>query len=229
MELKTQNEAEHIRKMTVEMATLVEEAVGASIRAFLNFDSQKAREVVEKDGEINTLEMKIDKAIFECLALKAPVAGDLRLLFSMQKVNKDLERIGDHAVNIAQAAINCNGFGKPVCGPDIKVMVSITRGMLSDAISCFVGGDIQMALKVMERDDQVDELNRSMTREVIDMAKQDIATIEAALELFRVIKNLERIADLATNIAEDVIFQARARDVKHHHMENLPPEDALRP
>ena len=143
----------------------------------------------------------------------------------MQKVNKDLERIGDHAVNIAQAAINCNGFGKPVCGPDIKVMVSITQGMLSDAISCFVDGDVRMALKVMERDDQVDELNRSMTREVIDMAKQDIATIEAALELLRVSRNLERIADLATNIAEDVIFQARARDVKHHHMENLPPED----
>ena len=165
--------------------------------------------------------MQIDKAVFECLALKAPVASDLRLLFSMQKMNKDLERIGDHAVNIAQAAINCSGFGKPVACPDIKVMASITQSMLSDAVTCFVQADSPLALKVLENDDQVDDLNRAMTREVIEMAKKDITSIDAALELLRVSKNLERIADLSTNIAEDVIFQAQARDVKHHHMENM--------
>ena len=180
---------------------------------------KKGQEVVGNDGEINTLEMEIDKAVFECLALKAPVASDLRLLFSMQKMNKDLERIGDHAVNIAQAAINCCNFGKPVVGPDIKVMASITQAMLSDALTCFMQSDTQLALKILEHDDQVDELNRAMTREVIDMAKKDIASIEAALELLRVSKNLERIADLSTNIAEDVIFQAQARDVKHRHGE----------
>jgi phosphate transport system protein len=220
MELLARKEIENIRKMTIAMATLAEEAARAAIRAFLARDSKMGQEVVGKDGEINILEMEIDKAVFECLALKAPVASDLRLLFSMQKMNKDLERIGDHAVNIAQAAINCSGFGKFVYGPDIKVMASITQCMLSDAVTCFIQADTQLALKVLENDDQVDELNRAMTREVIDMAKKDIASIEAALELLRVSKNLERISDLSTNIAEDVIFQAKAQDVKHHHMED---------
>ena len=221
MEIHTRKAAENVRKKTIRMADLVKEAVGSASGAFLDFDPQKAREVVEKDDEINTIEMEIDKAIFECLALKAPVAGDLRLLFSMQKVNKDLERIGDHAVNIAQAAIKCCSYEKPVSSPDIKVMVSITRHMLADAITCFIEEDIHRALKVLERDDQVDELNHHMKREVIDLTKKDTASIEVAIELLRVSSNLERIADLTTNIAEDVIFQAKARDIKHHHMENL--------
>jgi phosphate transport system protein len=221
MELQARKETEQIRKMTIAIATLAEEAVRSAIRAFLTLDAETGREVVVKDGEINKLEMEIDKAVFECLALKSPVAGDLRQLFSMQKMNKDLERIGDHAVNIAQAAINCSGFGRPVIGSDIRVMAGITQGMLSDAVTSFVHGDVQMALKVLEHDNQVDELNRAMTREVINMAKKDITSIETALELLRVSKNLERIADLSTNIAEDVIFQAQARDVKHHHAENL--------
>ena len=96
-------------------------------------------------------------------------------------------------------------------------MSSVTRGMLSDAINCFIKTDTQLALKVLERDDQVDELNRSMSREVINMVKKDVASVEACLELLRVSKNLERIADLSTNISEDVIFHANAKDVKHHH------------
>ena len=219
MELQARKEIENIRKLMIQMATLIEEAVRMSINAFLSLDSKKGAEVVQKDGNINSLEMVIDKAVFECLALKAPVASDLRMLFSMQSMNKDLERIGDHAVNIAQAAINCCGFGKPVCGVDIKTMSSITQSMFSDAVTCFVKVDTQLALKVLEHDDQVDELNRAMTREVIQMAKADITSIESALELLRVSKNLERIADLSTNIAEDVIFHAQARDIKHHHME----------
>ncbi len=221
MELLAGKESEQIRQMTIKMLTLAEEAVRNAIRAFLHLDSKMGQEVVGNDGAINTLEMEIDKAVFECMALKAPVANDLRLLFSMQKINKDLERIGDHAVNIAQAAINCAGFGKSVVVPDIEVMASITQGMLSDALTCFVDTNTQMALKVLEQDDQVDELNRSMTREVINLAKKDIASIESTLELLRVSKNLERIADLSTNIAEDVIFQAQALDIKHHHGENL--------
>jgi phosphate transport system protein len=219
MELQARKEIEHIRTMTIGMATLAEEAVHAAIGAFLARDAKKGREVVGKDGAINALEMEIDKAVFECLALKAPVASDLRLLFSMQKMNKDLERIGDHAVNIAQSAINCSGFGKLIASPDIKVMAAITQCMFSDSVTCFIQADTQLALKVLENDDQVDDLNRAMTREVIDMAQKDITSIETALELLRVSKNLERIADLATNIAEDVIFQAQARDVKHHHMD----------
>jgi len=133
----------------------------------------------------------------------------------MMKINKDLERIGDHAVNIAQSAMNCIGFARPMNGPDIQLMASMTERMLSDAINCFVNNDTQLALSVLEHDDLVDDLNRAMSREVIDVVKRDVATVEAALELLRVSKNLERIADLSTNIAEDVIFHAKAKDVKH--------------
>lgn len=218
MELKIGKETDFIKKMVVEMATLTEESVRDAIDAFLNCSSEKAKLVIERDAEINSMEIAIDKEIFECLALKAPVAGDLRLLFSMQKINKDLERIGDHAVNIAQAASNCQGFGKSLTGPDIKIMANATSKMLSDAITCFIDNDTQLALSILEHDDQVDELNRTMSREVINLVKKDVTTVESALELLRVSKNLERIADLTTNIAEDVIFHAKATDVKHKHL-----------
>ena len=170
-----------------------------------------------RTAAIDALEMEIDREVFECQALKAPVAGDLRHLFSMAKMNKDLERIGDHAVNIAQAAINCSGFGKPAFGPDITTMSLIAEDMLSDAITSFVKEDPTLARKVLGQDDLVDDLNGAMSREVVTIVQKNSASIEVALELLRVSKNLERIADLATNIAEDAIFQAQGVDVKHRH------------
>lgn len=217
MERRVAKEIEHIRENVITMATKCEEAVSLAIQAFLSFDVEKAKDVIAHDGDINNLEMEIDKAIFECFALQAPVASDLRFLFSMQKMNKDLERIGDHAVNIAEAAINCHEYCHPINTPDIQTMSKMTMQMLSDAITCFVKDNAQLALKVMEHDEQVDELNRVMTRTVISMVRADTTTIETALELLRVSKNLERIADLSTNVAEDVIFHAQAKDVKHHH------------
>ena len=216
MELQVGKEIEHIREYAIRMATLAEEAVRASTEAFLILDTEKAKNVIINDRNINELELLIDKSVFECLALKAPVAVDLRFLFSIQKMNKDLERIGDHAVNIAQAAINCSICGNAVINPDIQLMVRLTNEMFSNAVTSFIKADSKLALKVMEQDDQIDELNRLMTREVIDTVKKDINTVDAALELLRVSKNLERIADLSTNIAEVVIFHSQAKDVKHH-------------
>lgn len=215
MILQLGKEIDHIRAMIIEMATLVEEAVRNANEAFLKLNIELAHSVIYKDSEINSMELKIDKEVFECLALKAPVASDLRFLFAIQKINKDLERIGDHAVNIAQSAINCNNLQQPMVGPDIEFMVSCTINMLSDSINSIVKLDTQLALKVLEQDDQVDNLNKSITREVIKMVKKNAASVEGALELLRVSKNLERIADLSTNISEDVIFHANAKDIKH--------------
>jgi phosphate transport system protein len=218
MLLRASKEVEHIKTMVIRMATLSEESVRDSINGFLNLDMELAQRAIARDSEINQAEMDIDKEVFQCLALKAPVAGDLRLLFSIQKINKDLERIGDHAVNISQAAINCFGFGKQLVSPQIRLMSTLTITMLSDAITCFSITDSQLALNVLEHDDQVDDLNRAMTREVITLVKQDVTSIETSLELLRVSKNLERIADLSTNIAEDVIFHIKALDVKHKNI-----------
>jgi phosphate transport system protein len=218
MLLHASKEVEHIKTMVIRMATLAEESVRDSINGFLNLDIEVAQKAISRDSEINQAEMDIDKEVFKCLALKAPVAGDLRFLFSIQKINKDLERIGDHAVNISQAAINCFGFGKKIESAQIRLMSSLTITMLSDAITCFSKTDPQLALNVLEHDDQVDDLNRAMTREVITLVKQDVTSIETSLELLRVSKNLERIADLSTNIAEDVIFHIKALDIKHKNI-----------
>jgi phosphate transport system protein len=205
-----------IRATVIEMGTLVEEAVSRATASFLERSVDKARQVVEGDGRINALEIAIDKAVFEFLALHQPVAGDLRFIFIVQKMNKDLERLGDHAVNIAQATMSCATIERPMPVGQVPTMSSMARQMLRDSLTSFIDGDPQLALTVLEQDDQVDAINRSMTRETIEMVKKGVAGIEAALELIKVVKNLERIADLATNIAEDVIFYTQARDVKHH-------------
>jgi len=219
MERQIYRELEHIREMIITMGTLAEEAVLHSTRAFFNRDGDLAQSVIGRDHEVNSLEMQVDKAIFEFIALKQPVAADLRFLFSVQKMNKDLERIGDHAVNIAQSAVACLSYGNPVQPQQLQPMTDMTRQMLNEAMTSFIASDAQLALKILEQDDQVDSLNGSITRDVIDMVKKDRLTIEYSFEIIRVSKNLERVADLSTNIAEDVIFHAKARDVKHQHGE----------
>jgi phosphate transport system protein len=216
MERHADKEIEAIRETIIRMGTLAEESVVHSTEAFLKRDIPLAQNVIQRDGEINSLEIAVDKSLFEFLALRQPVATDLRFLFSVQKMNKDLERIGDHAVNIAQSVINYCALNQHIETPQLSVMISIARVMLSDALTSFIKGDSQLALKVLEQDDQVDDLNYGVTRDMIDQVKKDSATIEAALELIRISKNLERVADLSTNICEDVIFSSQARDVKHH-------------
>jgi phosphate transport system protein len=201
------------------MAALVETAVKNGIDSFLALDSEKARQVIGNDHEINTIEMDIDSDTVACLVLNAPVAGDFRILFCIQKMNKDLERIGDHAVNIAESTMNCSGYSNTFDRGNVEVMASHAIAMYRDAIECFKNSDPQLAILVLKRDDQVDELNRQITRQVIEMVKNDVTGVEVLLQLLRVSKNLERIADLATNIAEDVIFYVKALDVKHHHLD----------
>jgi phosphate transport system protein len=227
MELRVGKEIGHIRELIIRMATLIEEAVRDAVNAFIDMDFDMAQSVIARDSEINSMEIEIDKEIFECLALKAPVASDLRFLFSIQKINKDLERIGDHAVNIAQAAVKTCDLGQSMSNSQIQLMALVTRGMFSDAINSFVKSNSELALNVLEHDDQVDDLNKFMNQEVINMVKRDVALIDGALELLRVSKNLERIADLSTNIAEDVIFQADAKDIKHHKKDALAERNEL--
>jgi phosphate transport system protein len=216
MERHLDRELDKVRENIIKMATLAEESVGKACKAFTKHDTSLAESVIKQDSEINAMEMTVDREIFEFLALRQPVAADLRFLFSVQKMNKDLERIGDHAVNIAQSAISFTSTKNET--PEIKqveLMISITKQMLSEAITSIVNNDSQLALKVLEQDDQVDDLNSAVTRDMIDLVKKDSASIEAALDVIRISKNLERVADLSTNIAEDVIFNTKALDVKH--------------
>ena len=216
MERRFERELESLKTSLIKIATVVEENVSAAVQALLKEEKDLAAKVIASDERVNDLEIENDNAIIDLLALQQPVASDLRFLIAAQKINNDLERIGDHAVNIAESAEYLSQTGGKESLLEIPKMCEIARGMLKDAIDSFILIRPDVARTVLERDDQIDELNRNMTLEVVDIVIKDKDAVESGLELIRVSRNLERIADLTTNIAEEVIFQAQARVVKHH-------------
>ncbi len=216
MQRHFEKELESLKTSLIKMGSLVEESIGLSIKALLSQDTERARKVIEGDGRINSLEIEIDNAIVDLLALQQPVAIDLRLILAAAKINNDLERIGDHAVNIAESALAVSRTRPEEPLLDLPNMAEITQKMLRDALDSFIHNDPQISKTVLSADDLIDELNRKMSEGVIELMRNDPSLIDGGLELVRVSRNLERVADLATNIAEEVIFIAEARVVKHH-------------
>jgi phosphate transport system protein len=219
MQRHFERELESLKTSLIKMGSLAEDAIGLSIQALLNQNAERARKVIDGDARINTLEIEIDNAIVDLLALQQPVAIDLRLILAAAKINNDLERIGDHAVNIAESALAfCESRPEePLL--DLPRMAELTQKMLRNALDSFIHNDPQMGATVLTVDDHVDQLNKEMTTEVIGLMRKDPSLIEGGLQILRVSRNLERVADLATNIAEEVIFIAEARVVKHHAFE----------
>ena len=216
MERRFERDLDDLKKSLIKMGSVVEESIANALQALLEHDSALAAKVIEADVKINALEIEIDNAVVDLMALQQPLASDLRLILSAQKINNDLERIGDHAVNIAESA---RDFGTPPSKEtflELPRMAELTRGILRDALDSFILLNPKLATSVLEQDDRVDTLNRDMTRKVIEMIKADTKSVEAGLQVIRVSRNLERVADLATNIAEEVIFLTQARVVKHH-------------
>jgi phosphate transport system protein len=201
----------------LEMAELsllrVEQAVGGLVAA----DPATLDRVIRGDEEINRLQMEIDNRCFKMLALHQPVAVDLRLIVAAMKINDDLERVGDLAVNIAEAARRYIRHTpvKPLV--DVPRMSDITRRMLRDAIAAFVARNAALGRDVLARDDEVDALKDQVFRELLTYMMSDHNTVEPSLDLILITRHLERIGDHATNIAEDVVFLVEARDVRHHH------------
>ena len=216
MERRFERELESLKTALIKMASVVEENVSAAVQALLKDQKELAQKVILSDERINSLELENDNAVIDLLALQQPVASDLRFILAAQKINNDLERIGDHAVNIAESAemLAKTHEAQPLL--EIPRMSEIARGMLKDAIDSFITLDPKLAQSVLERDDNVDDLNRRMTDEVVEKVQVGKMTIQVGLELIRVSRNLERVADLTTNIAEEVIFHTQARIVKHH-------------
>jgi phosphate transport system protein len=166
------------------------------------------------------MEMEVDNACIHLLALQQPLARDLRLITMAMKIANDLERVGDHAVNIAEAVQHLSELPPLAQFPEIEEMARLASEMLSDSLDDFVRGDAEGARKVCERDDLVDSLHDSMFRILLTHMMEDPRRISPAMEIFLVSRNLERIADLATNVAEDVVFLVEGRTIKHH-MERL--------
>lgn len=216
MERRFEQELVALKTSLIKMGSVVEENLADAIKALLEHNGELARKAIEKDERVNSLEIEIDNAVIDILALRQPVASDLRLIIAVQKINNDLERIGDHAVNIAESVLNLTKTPEANLLLKIPTMTEIARSMLRDALDSFILLESKIARSILERDNQMDELNRVMTREVIELIKSDAKAIDAGMELIRISRNLERIADLATNIAEDVIFHTQAKVVKHH-------------
>jgi phosphate transport system protein len=203
-----------------EMGQIVEKAVARSIKALLEFDAVTARFVIEEDKTINSYEIDIDNSTFNILAIDATgmPSDALRLILSIQRINPMLERIGDHAVNIAESAETIARQAKGCNLFSLASMADHCKKILRDAIASFFNKNETLAEDVLRRDEAVDELNLSITAAVkaCIMSGQDALSFDTALEIIRVCKNLERIADLASNIAEEAMFSMIGKVVKHH-------------
>ncbi len=219
MERKFERELESLKTTIIKMGSVVEDSLNRAIESVLREDKPLARSVIETDSRINALEIEVDNAVVDLLALQQPVASDLRLILAVQKINNDLERIGDHAVNIAESAESLSATTAQEPLLQIPRMAELTRTVLRHALDSFILLDPKLAHSVLERDDQIDGLNREMVREVIGMIKSDTRTVDGCMHIIRISRNLERIGDLSTNIAEEVIFLTQARVVKHHAAE----------
>jgi len=211
-----QEQLEELKQNLLKMATLVEEAIHNSVQSLVKRDSTLAQKIFEGEDEINKMEIAIDEMCLRLLALRQPMAVDLRFITSAMKIVTDLERMGDQAVNIAERAASLNQ--EPQLKPyiDIPRMAEISQSMVKDVLDAFVNRDVKLARSVCERDDLVDELNDQVFRELLTYMISDPKTITRAAHLMIVCRCLERIADHATNIAEDVIFMVSALVIKHH-------------
>jgi phosphate transport system protein len=208
-------ELEELKRALLEMGALVEASIHCSVQALVNRDEDMARRVIEDESCINQMELDIDARVTRLLALNQPVAGDLRLLIIALKINTDLERIGDMAVSIAERAISLSKTIplKPLI--DTPGMALLVEDMLHRSLDSFVRGDAALADKVLPADDEVDALRDNIYSELLQIMQMNPAVVPSAIHLMFVARNLERIADHATNIAEDVIFLVRGIDIRH--------------
>ena len=219
MERHFQRDLEQLKSNVIKMGSLVEQNLTDALDAVLRNDAALASKVISADGRINQYEIEIDNGVVDLLALQQPVASDLRLILAIQKINNDLERIGDHAVNIAESAFRLVETPQDEPLLEIPNMSKLATEMFQQALDSFIHLNPKLAQSVLESDDRIDALNRGMNAQVIKLIKNDLKGIEGGLELLRISRNLERVADLTTNIAEEVIFHTQAKVVKHHAAE----------
>jgi len=209
------DELQHLKEKLLKMGSLVEDAIKNSIHALVDRDNLLAQKVIDNDRLVNTLDVEIDEESIRLIALRQPKATDLRFITMAMKITTDLERMGDFAVNIAERAIELNE--EPVLKPyiDIPKMRAIAQGMIRDALNAFVKKDKQLAMDVIMRDDQVDDLKRDVLQELALFMAQDPSTVSRAMKVSFVAQYLERVADHATNIAEMVIYLVDGKIIRH--------------
>jgi len=210
------DELSELKSKLLTMSAEAQAALGVALDALLKRDAELAARVIGGDRAIDAMELQIEEAIVDLFATQQPMARDLRLLLATMKIATDLERVGDHAVNIAQSAERLILTRLVAPEPELVEMARQARAMLSGALDAFVRGDSGLGRDICRRDDSVDALHHSVFRILLTHMMEDPHIIGAAMELFLVSRNLERVADLATNIAEDVVFLVEGKTIKHH-------------
>jgi phosphate transport system protein len=224
-----QEDLETLKNRLLTMGGLAEDRLRSAVRALVDRDAGLVDQVLAGDGPINALHIEIDGRCFKLLALHQPMAIDLRAIVSAVKINTDLERVGDLAINIVEAV------RRYILHPPVKQLIDIPRmaeiaqRMLRNALDAYVRRDIALAQDVLNEDDELDALKTLVFRDLLEIMLETPDTIEPALDLILISRHLERIGDHATNIAEDVIFMVSAKDVRHHSADTGGPDHSTRP
>jgi len=219
VERPIEQELEALKKLLLTMGGEVERQVDRAVRAVVERDSALARAVVEGDAAIDRAEIEVDRLVREIIVRQRPLARDLRLVMTAARIAPDLERVADHAVNIAEQALELNKY------PPLKPFVTLPRmataasRMVNDALTAFVRADTQLARDIIRRDDEVDAMHEEIFRELLTYMMEDPRTIPRALAILLIARSLERIADQGTNIAEQVVFLVEGEDIRHSHSE----------
>jgi phosphate transport system protein len=210
-----QDELDELKGRLLEMGGLAEERLRLATRCLVERDGQIVEKVLAGDAAINQLHVEIDDRAFKLLALHQPMAVDLRSIVAAVKINTDLERVGDLAVNIAEAVRRYIQHPPVKDLIDIPTMAELAQRMLRESLDAYVRHDVPLAQQVLAQDDTLDGLKTQVFRDLLACMMKDAATIEASLDLILISRHLERIGDHATNVAEDVIFLVSAKDVRH--------------
>jgi phosphate transport system protein len=216
-----EEELKKLREEILYMGGMVEDQIQKAIKSLVDRDSGLAEVIIERDHEVNRLDIEIDELCIKLLALHQPAGRDLRFITTGLKITTDLERIGDMAVNVCERALELNREAQLKPYIDIPRMARIAQRMIRESLDAFVREDTELALKVCKNDEEVDQLNSQIFREVVTFMIEDPHTINRAIKISSISKYLERIADHATNIAEMVIFMVKGKSIRH--LKELPP------
>lgn len=216
MTKRFEDELNELKKKLLEMGSLVEEMINSSVKALVDRKPEITKEVFLKEEEVNRKQIEIDEMCLKLLALQQPIAADLRFITSAMKINSDLERMGDQAINIAETGEHL--AKQPPLKPliDIPRMAETVKIMVKESLDAFVRSDAKLAQAVLLKDDEVDALKDQLFRELITYMMADSGNITRSLDLILIARNLEKIGDHATNISEDVIFMVLGKDVRHN-------------
>jgi phosphate transport system protein len=213
--IRFHQELDELKHRILAMAGMVEQAIDLAVQAYSQRDLALCKRVLDNESAINRAEREVDELAIDLLAMQQPMAIDLRFILAVIKINADLERVGDQAVNIAQRVMNMIELTPADLPVDIPAMATRVRAMIRDALRSFIEGDSELAKHVLEGDDEIDRMNKEAFAELSRCMQTTPESAVQALDALSIARNLERVADHATNIAEDVIFWVRGADVRH--------------